>query len=137
MRDFDAERLAVAEKDRSFRIGGRDFTYQTGVRPEVLARYFDGSPTGDNIETLAIYDDTVIAFLSPGQEEAWREIRAVEGPAAITLRNIRDLLDWLIAEQTGRPTQPPSESSNGSGSQANGTGSTADSGSPVGTGSAA
>jgi hypothetical protein len=140
MKNFDAERLALTERDRSFQIGGREFTYRVGVRPEVLARYFDGSPTGDNMETIQIYDETIVAFLDPdvpGQEEAWKAVRAVEGKDAITLADIRTLIEWLIGEQAARPTGPLSDSSNGSGSPTSGTVSTADSVSPEGAASTA
>jgi hypothetical protein len=129
MKDFDTERLATIEKDRGFHIGGRDFVYRVGVRPEVLARYFDGSPTADNAETLRIYDETVFAFLDeeamPNQKEAWTDIREVEGKTAITLADIKGLIDWLIEEQAARPTGLLSGSSNGSGSPTSGTVSTA------------
>ena len=127
MKNFDAERLAPVEKDRSFRIGGHDFQYRAGVRPEVLARYYDGSPTNDNVETLKIYDETVVAFLEDGYADVWRSVRELEGPEAITLRDIRDLIDWLIEEQTARPTGRSSDSSSGSESRSNGTSSTDDS----------
>lgn len=121
-----------AQRDRSFRLGGRDFVTRVSVAPETIlpwTRMIQGEIDPDEEGALAIYDETVIGFLEPGQDEAWKAVRDQNAEHPINLPDLRALVTWLFEEQTGRPTVPRSPS--GSGPTASGTGSTDDSPSPV------
>lgn len=135
MKDFDTERVAVwrerLEQDRTFRLGGQEFTYRVMVAPEALAPWFSLTGDEDEIDAIAAMDKTVLAFLEPGQDEKWWAARSPDVEPPITGRNILDLCKWLLEEQAGRPTGKPSGSSPESATEGSGTTSTAGSDSPV------
>lgn len=135
MKNFDTERNERASLERKFQMGGETFTYRAGVRPEDILSWFQmrSGETADELSQanqVAVYDDTILAFLDPGQAEKWARVRA-EAEPPISLGDIADLIDWLFEEQAGRPTSQPSDSTNGSGSGGTGTTSTDSSPSPV------
>lgn len=124
MKNFDEVRRERIDRDREFIIGGETFAYRAGVRPEVIVPWYQlqsgESLRGENAltqeEQLKVMDDTVIAFLEDGYEEKWRAVRArTETP--VTLKDMDSLIEWLIEEGTGRPTEQLSDSGSGSGSQ--------------------
>lgn len=112
MKDFDTARAERLNRERVFRIGGRDFTYRASVAPESLLAW-DQREEKDGQEFLDVIDETVIAFLEPGQEEAWSQVRAADVENPLNISDIVDVIQWLFGEQSGRPTGPPSESTNG------------------------
>lgn len=137
------------DRDRTFTIGGETFTTKASVAPEAVMRWSamtsgefvekdedgkvikdeEGTPisTLSEQEALAIFDDTVLAFLEPGQEDKWKQVRSPDVPVPINLTDLQALVEWMFAEQSGRPTSPPSGSSNGSESGGTGTSLTAES----------
>lgn len=132
MKNFDKVRRERIDRDREFIIGGETFAYRSGVRPEALVPWFQlqsgeslvGETRLSQEQQLKVMDDTVLAFLEEGQAEKWASVRmSVENP--VTLKDIDALIEWLIEEQTGRPTEPLSDSSPGSESAATTTTSTA------------
>ena len=77
---------------------------------------------------LEIYNNTILAFLSPGQEEKWEAARSPNADNPINLTDLTDVITWLFEETSGRPTGPSSSSSESSSGGSNGqsaTGSTA------------
>jgi hypothetical protein len=141
------ERAQRPEEERTFVIGGETFVYRPSVPPEGYKRWSamtggefilrdaQGKPVLDPAsntpistltedDALAILDETVISFLEPQYEEAWRRVRAADAPNPLTLDDIRALIRWLFEEQTGRPTGRSSDSSNGSRTADHGTRST-------------
>lgn len=90
-------------------------------------------------DAIKILDNTVLAFLEPGQEEQWKEARdQVEGKPKsenpINLDDLRALVRWLFEETAARPTGPSSGSSGSTRGNANAapaTGSTESSPTPV------
>lgn len=112
MKDFDTDRVHRVQRDRKFQIGGEEFTYLPSVRPEAMADWNEGV-TGEvelgERKWLELFDSTIIALLEPGQEEKWRSVRENADPA-INLQDLQDLMKWLLAEQSGRPTGSPSDS---------------------------
>lgn len=111
MKDFDAKRKARMDRDRSFKIGGEEFTMRAGLRPEVLIPWEQLTEETSAAEVLQILDSIVLDFLEPygDSHDRYRALRErVEEP--ITLQDLQELVEWLIAEQTGRPTGQPSSS---------------------------
>jgi hypothetical protein len=133
-----------ATRERWFTIGGESFTYRASVTPEATLRWSklvnreyrveevlrdghgtpllkDGKPIMHIVsdlseaEALQIFDETVLAFLEPGQEEKWRAVRSPDNPNPLNLADLTALIEWLFEEATGRPTQPPPASTAGPG----------------------
>jgi hypothetical protein len=137
MHDFDAARIEAWRErhaqDRTFRIGGEEFTYLVAVPPEALLPWLSMNEEMGEAEALANVDLTVLNFLEPGQEEKWNRVRAdrpAEGPP-ITQADLLALCKWLMGQQTGRPTGTSSGSSTGSPTRESGTTSKDGSSSPV------
>lgn len=119
MQDFDKERDARASSDRRIKIGGREFGYRAAVAPEAILSWNDavtGKTELDENGWLELFDRTILAILDPGQDDAWREVRAADRDHPLNLDDIKAVLHFLIAEATGRPTGEPSGSSPGSSS---------------------
>lgn len=117
MKDFDQERQARVNRERTFRIGGEEFTYRPAVSPEALLPY-NTAITGDSrpseAEWIELYDETIRALLDPGQEEKWATVRNPDVENPISIQDLSGLLQWLLEEQVGRPTGQPSDSSTSS-----------------------
>lgn len=132
MRDFDEIRREREQRDRSFRIGGEEFTYKASVAPEVLVRW-NSAATAEleltETEWLELFDETTLAILDPGQQEKWERVRAVGGDHPLNIGDMRAVIQFLIEEATGRPTGPPAGSSPGGDSTE--TGSRGESSSPA------
>lgn len=117
MKNFDEARNERASLERTFQIGGETFHYRPGVRPEEILPWFQmraeegGELTQE--QQLGVYDDTVLAYLVPGQEKAWKKVRETAEPP-VTILDMAELIDWLFEEQAARPTGQPSDSSSGS-----------------------
>lgn len=125
MRNFDEAREERLKRDRSFQIGGETFSYRAAVAPESILRW--SQMTGGEIDPLPeetaieIFDETVLAFLEPGQDDKWKKVRDPNAKIPLNVGDLKDLVLWLFEEQSGRPTSPPSDSSGGSGSGETGT----------------
>lgn len=149
MKNFDTARSERLARDRDFTLNGQTFTYRAAVSPESLLEWSamvggefverdengvimldsDRLPISSltESEAIAIYDRTILAFLEPGQEQAWLEARRPDCPNPVNLDDMRELTKWLFEENSGRPTGPPSGSSAspaGRGSGGQGTAST-------------
>lgn len=113
MKNFDELRVHRSERDRSFQIGGETFTYRPSVAPEVMASWNE-AVTGEvalgEREWLKLYDATILGLLESGQEEKWAAVRAPGVALPINLADLSTLMEWLLAEQSGRPTERPSDS---------------------------
>jgi hypothetical protein len=131
VKNFDEARGEREKRDRSFQIGGEEFTYRAAVAPEAILHW--SKMTGGEIpdlteeQALEIFDETVQAFLEPGQSEKWEKVRNPNAKHPLNIGDLRDLVSWLFEEQTARPTTPPSDSSDGSESGGTGTNSTEES----------
>lgn len=117
MKDFDRERRQRQETDRRILIGGRELSYRASVAPEVVLRW-NQAATGELGELteedwLRLFDETIVALLDPGQDDAWQEIRDPRGDDPLNLADMRAVLAYLMEAATGRPTGEPSGSSNG------------------------
>lgn len=115
MKDFDAARREREKRDRSFTIGGQEFTRKVGLRPEELLLWNEAT-SGEKVPTekewIDVYDETVLAMLEPGQEDKWTQVRADQANP-LTVHDLLELIKWLLTELSGRPTGQPSDSSDG------------------------
>jgi len=133
-KDFDDHRRKKAEatrKEREFILGGEPFTARATVRPEAFAAWDslnmeEATPT----EILKTADDTILQMIEKkdGAHDRYRAVRERDDDDAIGLEDLTDLIQWLVEVQSGRPTEPPSDS--GPSPSETGTSSTADSSSP-------
>lgn len=114
MKDFDVARKARKDADRAFQLGGEVFFMKAGVKPEVFAAYDDLTEETTSMDALKTIDAIVLDMIESRDEAAGRyqAIRANEEDP-VTLSDLTALVEWLIGEQTGRPTQPPSPSGGG------------------------
>lgn len=110
---------AKSEDERSVKIAGTVLVVKPGVqfRPEVWARYFDDFLHPDthglsNSETIELWDEIITTALEPESAGAWLALRAREDDP-ITRDDMLAVVRFVIEVQADRPTQPPSDSSDG------------------------
>lgn len=134
--NFDTKRRERLQRDRTFIVGGETFEYRPAVAPEAILRWSkmtggdyvlrdeEGAPRldsrGDPISVLSeedaigIFDETILAFLEPGQDEKWRKVRGADVQNPLNVGDMTEIVHWLFREQSGRPTGPSSASTPGS-----------------------
>ena len=111
MKDFN-ELLA---KDRTFKVRDAVFEF-VDAQPEVLTG-FQIDTNGDDNAAWKIMDAQIKLFLSEEDGKRWDELRTrTEEP--VTIAQLTGILQWLMEEQTGRPTETPSPSAPGPGKTA-------------------
>lgn len=113
-RNFDD----LLEKDHFFTIRGEKFDY-LDVKPEVLTA-FELRKNGKKSEadsTWDALDQQIMVFLPDEQHARWKELRAREKDP-ITIKQLTELIKWLMEVQTGRPTEQPSPLVSGPGRSA-------------------
>jgi hypothetical protein len=111
-RNFD-ELLAT---DRTFIVQGQTFTWRD-VRPEVLTDLGDIDQNGNPNAVWEAQDKQILNFIVPEDHERWKKLRAdTEKP--LTIRQFNAVLEYLVGEQTDRPTETPSPSAPGRGKRA-------------------
>lgn len=124
MKNFDTDWANRRSKEaRTFQMRGEEFVMIEAARPESLAA--DPGETGDEIEdSMKVLDDRFLSLIEhsepgPGLKESpeelrYRALRARESDG-LSIRDLREVIDWLIEEQTGRPPTSPSASTPGRG----------------------
>ena len=104
-------------KDRSFIVQDKTFTWRD-ISPEALTMFDPDKITGKNGDdpntVWKLMDAQILLFIEPTQHEMWTELRARQ-ESPVTIAQINAILTWLMEEQTGRPTEPPSPSASGRG----------------------
>ena len=111
MKNFDE----MLPTDREFTVGGETYHWRD-VRPEVLTS-FEPSTNGSEPDENAAWrlmDDQILLFIAKEEADRWRELRARDDNP-VTIAQLNAILLWLMEEQTGRPTVPPSPSAAGRG----------------------
>ena len=112
MKDFND----LLAKEREFKVQDKTFTWKD-VRPEVLSS-FEVDTNGDDPNAVwNLMDRQILLFLPESEHESWTELRARE-TEPVTIGQMNAVLTWLMEEQTGRPTEPPSPSAPGRGKTA-------------------
>ena len=129
MYDFDVIGAENREHaDRSFRIGGKEFTFRKALHPEVA--FALDEPGISDKEWLAKADQILIgSILEPGQEDAWKDVRSPDAERPVSIYEISQIIQHAISVTSGRPTPPSSASQTTQPSR--GTRSTEKSASPV------
>ena len=112
MKDFND----LLAKDREFRVQDQTFTWRD-VRPEVLSSFEIDTNGNDPNAVWELMDRQILLFLPEDEHERWTELRARD-KEPVTIGQINAVLTWLMEEQTGRPTEPPSPSAPGRGKTA-------------------
>ncbi len=111
-RNFDE----LLSQERTFVVRGETFTWRD-VRPEILTAFKPETNGKDPEDTSVIWkqlDDQIGLFLVPEDVERWNNLRSREDNP-VTIVQINAILEWLVGEQTERPTQTPSPSGSGRG----------------------
>jgi hypothetical protein len=142
VKDFDLlrnQRIGSVE-DRTFTIVGQSFVARASVKPETLTRYENMSSSDPSQSTMNTIDELILAMVEPGDGEwvydpryadeeragteeppkvgpdhaRYLELRKVEeGNDVLSIGDLRDITEWLVERQTGRPTGQRSDSSRG------------------------
>jgi hypothetical protein len=107
--------------DHTFTVRGVDFSW-TEVRPEVLSAMGIALGKVEDDENdpdagWAAIDEQVLLFIVPEDHQKWKDLRARE-ENPVTIKQLNAVLDYLIGEQSDRPTQTPSPSVSGRGKTA-------------------
>ncbi len=110
VKNFDLERAKRASQNRQFKIGGVTLTRRASVRPEAMMEWEAVTPLTPPADVIAAIDNTIVAMVENGGHKAWKALRAREDDA-VTLGDMLEVMQWLVEEQSGRPTLPPSPSS--------------------------
>jgi putative SOS response-associated peptidase YedK len=79
----------------------------------IEANTYDAST--DAQDTVANLHDQIMALLRPEDRERWQKLRDDE-KTPIPYFQLQATRDWMVEQQTARPTQPPSPSAPGRGS---------------------
>lgn len=114
----------LVSSERTFVVRGETFTWRD-VRPEILTAFApseseedeEKKEEGDNSSIWKTLDEQICLFLVPEDVERWTNLRARE-ENPVTIVQLNAILEWLVAEQTERPTQTPSPSGSGRGKTA-------------------
>lgn len=111
----------LVSTERTFVVRGETFTWRD-VRPEVLTAFTPSEEPkeGEDVDNSGIWkqlDDQISLFLVPEDVERWTNLRAREDNP-VTIIQLNAILEWLVGEQTERPTQTPSPSGTGRGKTA-------------------
>lgn len=119
MKDFDKERRERnAERearitDRTFQLGGVEFTFKPTVSYTVL-QLVASTDLMDAADTISAFEDAICEFLVDGQCEKFLEIaRNKEDP--VTFADLNNICFYITEKQSGRPTLAPLPSTTGEG----------------------
>lgn len=107
----------LVSQERTFVVRGETFTWRD-VRPEALTAFAETLPKdGEEDKDSSVWssiDDQIQLFLVAEDHERWQKLRARE-ENPVTIVQLNAILEWLVGEQTDRPTQTPSPSESGRG----------------------
>lgn len=106
----------LLSQDHTFTVRGQTFGWRE-VKPEVLSTMGESLTKVNDDDPLAGWvaiDEQILLFLVPEDHEKWKTLRAREEDP-ITIKQLTAILDYLVGEQSDRPTQTPSPSAVGRG----------------------
>lgn len=122
MKDFDALRSEREQRERTFKIAGREFRFRPALPAQQYSLYLElmdqmsaGRWPEGSFDTL---NGTILELLDEDSRVDWEVVLAERGGNPISFEDMADVIDYCVAIQTGRPTQPRglSGSSGGNGS---------------------
>jgi hypothetical protein len=122
MKDFDALRSEREQRERTFKIAGREFRFRPAVPAEKYSLYLhladQQSKANWPEESFEIMNGTILELLEPESRDAWNEVISNHLDHPISLLDMDQIIQHCVAVQTGRPTTPlsPSGTQGGSGS---------------------
>jgi len=98
---------------RTFVMGGETFVLKKAVRPELFDEMEDIPDDADIAATYAVIDGQFLSMIEDGEEgedaeKRYRALRAQE--EVLGVRDLREVLDWMVEEHTGRPPTSQSDS---------------------------
>ena len=109
----------LISKEKTFTVRGQTFTWKD-VRPEILTAFKpeeNGDKDKDPEDNSGIWkelDGQIKLFLVSEDQERWDNLRARDDDP-VTIVQLNAILEWLVGEQTDRPTQTPLPSGSGPG----------------------
>lgn len=106
-RNFDEE----LPQDLTFTVAGETFTMEL-ASPTVLAKFEDAEDVKTGAEAVARTRERTTAFIAPGDRDRWNKLLDEDKVPFVTIKNLQD---WMVEVQSGRPTTPPSPSAVGPG----------------------
>lgn len=112
MRNFDsdwAQRKSV--EARTFQVGGETFVLRAAVPPEVFDGMDDPQDGASIADSFKIIDDQFLIMIEDEDGEAEKRYRALRArPDGLGIRDLREVIDWMLEEATGRPPTSQSDS---------------------------
>jgi hypothetical protein len=122
MRDFTRERKKI-----EFQVDDDTFTAKSPIPAQTLidfaAKFTSLSQASSVEEQLAAFNGVLDLVLMPQSLEVFRR-RMSDPEEPIAIDQVEEIITWLFEEYGLRPTEPPSDSSDGQASLESGTGST-------------
>lgn len=137
MRNFDI-RKEWDEADAQYELRGQVFTRRPKVRPETLALIEDAPYALTSMAVVEALDQGIRDFLVPEDVPRWdalrgkplpkiinddgseetpadphADLRALTDNDPVSLREMRELAEWLVEVETRLPTESPSTSTGG------------------------
>lgn len=120
MKDFDALRSEREQRDRTFKIAGREFKFRPALAAEKYSLYLHLADEQAQArwpeESFEIMNGTILELLEPDSREAWNEVIGNSLDHPISLLDMDQIIQHCVAVQTGRPTAPLSSSGTQGGS---------------------
>lgn len=105
MEDFDAAALEAAGEPAVFRLGGEAFEVTRVPAGAILTLARNSLDDVGLLESYKNVDECIRACLQPDDLERWEK-----ATYNADLRAVLEVVPWLVARSTGRPTTPPSAS---------------------------
>jgi hypothetical protein len=123
-KDFDSEWAERRSVDaRSFKFCGETFVMRKAIKPETMAIRDTITEDSPMEESMAALDDLFLSMIEHGEDAEARYRALRDADDELGIRDISDVLDWMIEQQTGRP--PTSRGASMDGHSRTGTPSTA------------
>jgi hypothetical protein len=119
VKNFDQDwKSRRSVEERTFQMCGEAFVLKVAVRPELFDEMEDLKEGGDIADTFGVIDNQFLSMIEDGDEgeEAEKRYRALRAqPDALGVRDLREVLDWMVEAHTGRPptSQPASPATPG------------------------
>jgi len=114
VKDFDTLRSQREQRERTFKIAGREFQFRPALPAQTYSLYLElmdkmaeGHWPEGSFDTL---NATMLALLEPDYRDVWAEAIGDGGANPVSFEDIAEIIDYCVSVQTGRPTKPPSVS---------------------------
>ncbi len=116
MKNFDTDRKKRqrTKEQRTFQVCGETFVMKKAIRPEALAAFDDLTEDASLRESMEIIDGMFLTLIEKDDdaEARYRAVREQEDDP-LSIDDIREMIDWMVEESSGRPTGSPSVSTGG------------------------